>query len=105
METTQILTYVLGIALAMVSWWCKTLWSDLKAVTNKTNKVEMSLAKDYVPRTELEKAFDGLKAELKNIGNLELLLARNYVTKEELKDIFHEFTQKLDKIDAAVTKR
>lgn len=51
----QTLAIVLvSIVSAVTGWWCKTLWNDLKAVSENLNKVQVDLPMNYVRRTDFE---------------------------------------------------
>lgn len=50
-------------------WWVNTIWSMTKVLQQQVNELHIELAKNYVPRQELQRTFDRLFTKLDEIQN------------------------------------
>lgn len=54
LDANFIITTLLGIVLAGVSWWVKNLWAMVVAQQVQITALQVELARGYMPRAELQ---------------------------------------------------
>lgn len=106
MNTTQLLINILfAVVMAGGSWWCKLIWNELKAASDKVNDLKLNLAENYHKKEEVAEMFKTVLDRLDKLADLPLLLAQHYVTKEELKERDEKLVSTLDRIERQTRTR
>lgn len=80
----MIVSTLLGLVIAGVSWWVKNIWAMVVAQQDAHNKAVLEFQKQ--------------------VSNLTLELARDYVPRKELQDTFKRIFDKLEEIQDEVRK-
>lgn len=63
----SIIIFILGFTIAGVGWWVNQMWDMLKAQQALLGLIQIELAKNYVPRMELQETFKALHFKLDEI--------------------------------------
>lgn len=90
---------LLGVVIAGLSWWNKTMWAELKEARRRSheqavevNKLQILVAGTYVTRAEMEKSVQGMT---------QIMMTRFDRMEDKinstLSDIYSELKQKADK--------
>lgn len=98
-DTQWLINFLLGIVLAGISWWNKTMWSELKETRRRihdqageVNKLQILVAGTYVTRQEMEKSMHIMTQTVMNrFDRMEDKLD------SQLGDIYGELKNKVDK--------
>jgi len=67
MNTQQIINALAAVVFAFICWWCNNIWNAVQAQQQQITLLTVQLAKDYVPRIELQARFDKFDAQLEHI--------------------------------------
>lgn len=70
MEIQTILDVLFGIILAGGGWLVNNLWAQQRDTQKEVTELGRELARDYVPRAELQRTFDNLDRKLDDIQKL-----------------------------------
>lgn len=62
-----IFSVLVSVILAGVSWWVKNIWSMVIEQQKLIAELQVELARNYVPRIELQQVFDRIFAKLDEI--------------------------------------
>jgi hypothetical protein len=57
MDLWQIVTFLLGLIVTGVGWWVKNIWATVMRQQELIVRLQVELAKSYVPRIELQETF------------------------------------------------
>lgn len=67
MDTQKALNVLLGVLIAVIGWFANTTYTTVQTQQTQLTQLNIELAKNYVPRAELQSTFDKLFAELSEI--------------------------------------
>lgn len=67
MNTQHIINALAGIVMAFICWWCNNIWNAVQAQQQQITQLNVELARNYVPRIELQARFDKIDAQLEHI--------------------------------------
>jgi hypothetical protein len=67
MDVQTLMTALLGIVLAGVGWWVKTIWAMVVAQQVQITTLQVELARSYMPRAELQDTLKRLFDKLDEI--------------------------------------
>jgi cell division protein FtsB len=62
-----VVTTLLGIVLAGVSWWVKNIWAMVTSQQEQITKLNIELAKNYATRSEFQATVDKIFDKLDEI--------------------------------------
>jgi len=67
MDPQNLFNIAAGVALAVVGWLARELWSAVKALRTDLQKLEVSLPTSYVAKADFKDALDKIEAGLDRI--------------------------------------
>lgn len=67
MDSQKTLNLVIGVLLTGLGWWCNNIWSSVQSQQSQITQLNVELARNYVPRVELQARFDKIDAALERI--------------------------------------
>lgn len=112
MSTQEYINILLGIVSFFGGWLLKEIWNDLKDLqkadretTAKISSMEVSMANDYVKKTELERVFRDILAKLEKLESLEILMVDKYAKKEDVGKLGEAIFKKLDSIENKLDRK
>jgi hypothetical protein len=70
MDSQWIINTIMGILLAGGGWFVNTLWGSIRTLQAQIVDLSVELAKEYVPRAELQRTFDNLDKKLDDIQKM-----------------------------------
>jgi len=102
----------MGIVAFFGSWVLKETWGNLKALqhfdsamTQQLNRIEVTIAGEYVKKHDLEKAINTILAKLDKVENLEILISDQYAKKDDVNELGNRIFSKLDRIEEKLDKK
>lgn len=112
MSTQEYINILLGIVSFFGGWLLKEVWSSLKDLqradketTAKISSMEISMASEYVKKTELETILKAILSKLDKLENLELLMVDKYAKKEDVGKLGEAIFKKLDSIENKLDRK
>ncbi len=63
-----------GIAGSVVAWWTNRMWSMVTILQGQLTDLNVELARNYVPRAELQDTFNRMDGKLNEIRSLVIQL-------------------------------
>lgn len=66
-NTMLIINLLLGIVLAGIAWWVKTIWEMVISQQRQIAELALKIAENYVPRAELQDTFKRIFEKLDEI--------------------------------------
>lgn len=60
-------TGLLGLVTAGMAWWVKNIWSMVSSQQQQISALNLELARNYVPRAELQSSFERIFNKLDEI--------------------------------------
>lgn len=67
MDAQKIINALGGIVFAFLGWWSNNIWSAVQGQQAQITQLNVELAKNYVPRVELQASFDRIFSKLDSI--------------------------------------
>ena len=67
MDLQKIINVLAGLVFAFLSWWSANIWASVQSGQTQISALTVELAKNYVPRAELQSQFERLFAKLDEI--------------------------------------
>jgi hypothetical protein len=112
MSTQEYINILLGIVSFFGGWLLKEVWASLKELQRadrdtaaKISSMEISMAGDYVKKTELESVLKAILSKLDKLENLELLMVDKYAKKEDVGKLGEAIFKKLDSIENKLDRK
>lgn len=59
-----VIEFLLGLITAGIGWWVKNIWAMVIEQQKQITSLNLELAKNYVPRQELQSTFDRIFEKL-----------------------------------------
>lgn len=56
--TQQIINLLLSAVMGFIGWWCNNIWSAVQTQQQQIVQLNVELARNYVPRVELQSRLD-----------------------------------------------
>lgn len=67
MDSQKIVNVLGGLVLAFLGWWSNNIWQTVQTMQSQVTNLNIELAKNYVPRAEIQAAFDRIYSKLEVI--------------------------------------
>jgi hypothetical protein len=67
MQPQELLNILGAVLLAGVGWWLNNLWAMVKSLQEQISTVHVKLVENYVPRAEMQEAFERIFNKLDEI--------------------------------------
>lgn len=64
MDSQRIINVLAGLVLAFLGWWSNNIWQTMQTMQMQVTSLNVELARNYVPRVELQANFDHINAKL-----------------------------------------
>jgi hypothetical protein len=64
MDQQRIINVLGGIVMGVFGWWCNNIWQTVQSQQQQITQLNVELAKNYVPRVELQQSFDRIFSKL-----------------------------------------
>ena len=112
MSSQEVVNILLGLVSFFGGWMLKEVWGNLAklqendhALLAQLNKLEITIAGDYVKKNDLEKALNAILNKLDKLESLEILMADQYAKKEDTTELGRAIFAKLDRIEEKLDKK
>lgn len=87
MNEQQVINILIGIAGTGVAWWVKTMWGMVRSQQEQITALNLKLAENYVPKSELEKTFNKLFDGMEEIKREVAHISRNQASTKAMNEM------------------
>ena len=67
MSPQNLINALAGIVFAFLGWWSNNIWNTVQNLQTQVTSLNIELARNYIPRTEVQANFDKILKKLDEI--------------------------------------
>lgn len=67
MDSQRVINVLAGLVLGFLGWWSNNIWNTVQTMQQQVTALNVELARNYVPRVELQSNFERIYNKLDQI--------------------------------------
>lgn len=67
MDSQKLINMLASVVFAFLAWWSNNIWNTVQTMQQQVTTLNVELARNYVPRAELQNHFDRIEGTLERI--------------------------------------